>query len=78
MRSIFNAILFKKAPVVVHNGLLDFMFLYYSFYADLPNELPTFITDLNDLFPSGIYDTKYVADFVTREKSSFLSLLFRK
>ena len=26
----------------------------------------------------GIFDTKYTSDFVTREKASFLSLLYRK
>eukprot|EP00833_Pecoramyces_ruminatium_P004047 jgi/Orpsp1_1/1178079/evm.model.c7180000063948.1 len=80
MRRIFNRILrrAKKAPVVVHNGLMDLMFLYQSFFAPLPDKLDIFLSDLAKMFPSGIYDTKYIADYVIRESSSFLSYLFRK
>ncbi|GES85832.1 target of EGR1 protein 1-like [Rhizophagus clarus] len=78
MRSIFSYILTRNVPIVVHNGFLDLIYLYYSFYADLPNKLDTFIADLSEMFLGGIIDTKYIADFVTREKSSFLAYLFRK
>ncbi|ORX50675.1 ribonuclease CAF1 [Piromyces finnis] len=80
MRRIFNRILkrARKVPVIVHNGLMDLMFLYQSFFAPLPDKLDTFIVDLAKMFPCGIYDTKYIADYVLRESSSFLSYLFRK
>ncbi|KAI8925502.1 ribonuclease CAF1 [Entophlyctis helioformis] len=78
MRSMFGQILASRVPVVVHNGLLDAMFLYQSFYADLPKDLTTFISDLHGMFPGGLYDTKYVSEFVTRESRTFLSYLFRK
>ncbi|TPX63169.1 hypothetical protein SpCBS45565_g06810 [Spizellomyces sp. 'palustris'] len=78
MRLIFAHILSLKVPIVVHNGLLDLLFIYYSFHADLPNDLGTFVADMLEMFPAGIYDTKYVADYVTREKASFLAYLFRK
>ncbi|KAG0343483.1 Target of EGR1, member 1 (Nuclear) [Podila humilis] len=68
MRSIFKRIMSQRVPVVVHNG----------FYADLPPKLATFTADLSDMFPGGLYDTKYVSDYITREKASFLSYLFRK
>ena len=54
------------------------IYLYHSFYADLPDKLNTFVADLSEMFLGGIIDTKYIADFVTREKSSFLAYLFRK
>ncbi|ORX97829.1 ribonuclease CAF1 [Basidiobolus meristosporus CBS 931.73] len=78
MRQIFRRLLTAKVPVVVHNGLLDIMFLYHGFYACLPRRLDTFLADLSDMFPQGIYDTKYIADYLTREKASFLLYLFKK
>ncbi|KAG0258272.1 Target of EGR1, member 1 (Nuclear) [Mortierella polycephala] len=78
MRSIFKRIMTKQVPVVVHNGFLDLIFLYHSFYADLPPNLSTFVADLSDMFPAGLYDTKFISDYITRERSSFLAYLFRK
>ena len=78
MRSIFLHILERKVPIALHNGLLDLLFVYHSFYAHLPRELSTFTSDLSEMFPCGLYDTKYIADFQTREKASFLAYLFRK
>ncbi|KAF9550733.1 Target of EGR1, member 1 (Nuclear) [Mortierella hygrophila] len=78
MRSIFRRIMTKQVPVVVHNGFLDLIFLYHSFYADLPPKLSTFLADLSDMFPGGLFDTKYISDYMTRERSSFLAYLFRK
>ncbi|KAG0208446.1 Target of EGR1, member 1 (Nuclear) [Mortierella sp. GBA30] len=78
MRSIFKRIMTRQVPVVVHNGFLDLIFLYHSFYADLPPKLATFVADLSDMFPGGLFDTKYISDYITRERSSFLAYLFRK
>ncbi|KAF9148790.1 Target of EGR1, member 1 (Nuclear) [Linnemannia schmuckeri] len=78
MRSIFKRIMTRQVPVVVHNGFLDLIFLYHSFYADLPPKLSTFLADLSDMFPGGLFDTKYISDYMTRERSSFLAYLFRK
>ncbi|CAJ0751093.1 9076_t:CDS:10, partial [Entrophospora sp. SA101] len=44
----------------------------------ISHNLNTFVADLNEMFSGGIFDTKYIADYITREKSSFLSYLFRK
>ncbi|KAJ3300210.1 Target of EGR1, member 1 (Nuclear) [Borealophlyctis nickersoniae] len=78
MRSIFHHVLERNVPVCLHNGLLDLLFLYQSFYAELPAQLGSFNADLTEMFPGGLYDTKYIAEFVTREKASFLAYLFRK
>ena len=78
LRCLFRFLLSLKVPIVVHNGLLDLMFLYHSFYSTLPMELPVFVADLSDMFKGGLYDTKYIADFISREKTSFLAYLFRK
>lgn len=77
-RNIFKDVIDKGCPVVVHNGLLDIMFLYQSFYCELPSQLSTFVADLSLMFKGGIYDTKYISDYILREKASFLGLLFRK
>lgn len=78
-RGIIMDVLLKKCPIVLHNGLLDLIFLYQSFYAQLPPTLPVFIADCSEIFHgAGVFDTKYISDFMTRESASFLSLLFRK
>jgi hypothetical protein len=57
---------------------MDLMYLYYSLYADLPSNLQVFAADLSDMFPGGIYDTKYISDYIAKEPVSFLSYLFKK
>ncbi|KAG0003466.1 Target of EGR1, member 1 (Nuclear) [Modicella reniformis] len=51
---------------------------FLSFYASLPPKLSTFVADLSDMFPGGLFDTKYISDYITRERASFLAFLFRK
>ena len=76
LRDLMSIVFTKK--VVVHNGFLDLLFIYHSFYNILPKSLPTFVQDLSDLFTMGVYDTKYMADYIKREPSSFLELLYTK
>ncbi|KAJ3168092.1 Target of EGR1, member 1 (Nuclear) [Irineochytrium annulatum] len=77
IRGLFDHVLNRGVPVIVHNGLLDVMFLYRSFHADLPTDVNVLIEDLTAMFTGGIYDTKVVSDYVTREQTSFLAYLFR-
>ncbi len=82
IRSIFHLLLEssqqRSVPIIVHNGLLDLMFMYHAFYAPLPEKLETFTADLSLMFPGGIYDTKYVSDYISREPISFLAYLYHK
>jgi target of EGR1 protein 1 len=39
----------RSVPVLVHNGLLDLMFIYSSFYGPLPAVLETFLADLSEI-----------------------------
>lgn len=78
VRHIFSKILEHRKPLIVHNGLLDMIFLYQSFYCDLPKKNDTFAADLDDLFPLGVYDTKYLAEFHQSMPATYLEYLFKK
>lgn len=76
LRLLFHLIISSKKPVVLHNGHLDLTFLYHNLYLELPNKLSSFLADLDDMFEGGIYDTKYLAEYHTRPKDSYLQYVF--
>ncbi|ORZ00362.1 ribonuclease CAF1 [Syncephalastrum racemosum] len=77
-RDILRLIRSKRIPIVVHNGFLDLMYIYHSFITELPAQFKTFVADLLDVFPGGIYDTKYLTAQVLYEQRTFLAYLFCK
>ncbi|KAI8802091.1 ribonuclease CAF1 [Cladochytrium replicatum] len=77
LRSLFLHILTRRVPIVLHNGLLDLLFLYHALYASLPSTLETFVHDLSDMVGfAGVFDTKHIAEVETRESASFLAYLY--
>ncbi|KAL8570637.1 hypothetical protein ACOMHN_039074 [Nucella lapillus] len=77
-RQLFDLLLWSEAPIVLHNGFLDLVFLYQNFYTDLPSSLQVFLGDLEEMFPQGVLDTKYLVEFVDRLPATFLEYVFRK
>ena len=56
---IVDLISLLRKPVILHNGIMDLMFLYDKFFEPLPATLNQFTTRLNSLFPH-VYDTKHL------------------
>ena len=77
VRDIFAEIIKHKKAIVLHNGFIDLVFLYQNFYAQLPQTVSAFAADLSEMFPNGVYDTKYLCDYIFRKPSSFLEYVFR-
>ncbi|KAE8895375.1 hypothetical protein PF005_g861 [Phytophthora fragariae] len=75
---VIEALSESKLPVVGHNALLDFVYVFHQFYKPLPDTLAEFKTQLLELFPT-IYDTKHVtlrSPLGEKLKSTGLSSLF--
>lgn len=74
---LFSHVLDAHVPVVLHNGWLDLLFLYHSCYGPLPSTSGSFMADLLEMFPVGLYDTKGLAQFKFAEQASYLEYVFR-
>lgn len=76
---LFHRLLLCSAPLVLHNGWMDLLFLYHTCHAPLPPTRDAFIADLAELLEhGGLYDTKAIARYHFSEESSFLEYVYKK
>uniref|UniRef100_A0A0R3RI86 C3H1-type domain-containing protein n=1 Tax=Elaeophora elaphi TaxID=1147741 RepID=A0A0R3RI86_9BILA len=83
MKTLWHEVLCATVPITLHNGLIDLAFIYQHFYGVLPETLSEFVVNVSDWFLlprdiPGLYDSKYIAEYITRFKASFLEYVFRK
>ncbi|XP_053394700.1 target of EGR1 protein 1-like isoform X2 [Mercenaria mercenaria] len=78
VRHLFVELVAMEKPIVLHNGLVDLLFMYENLYTSLPPTSAMFLADLSDMFPNGIIDTKYITDFEHLMQASYLEYVFRK
>ncbi|KAK8797195.1 hypothetical protein WA158_004405 [Blastocystis sp. Blastoise] len=62
-------------PLIVHNGWIDLLFLYYNFWGPLQSNMNKSINALHKLFPC-VYDTKYIMEQLYPSNPSFLEFCF--
>ncbi|KAJ2786115.1 hypothetical protein H4R18_000147 [Coemansia javaensis] len=78
VREIFLDVVRTRRPLVVHNGLFDLVYLYQSFFGPLPDTHESFVSDLCEMFPGGIFDTKLIAEAADPGTASYLAYLYHK
>lgn len=75
---ILKQIIIQNVPIVLHNALVDLVFLYCNFYSTPPDKLTQFISDVHLMFPAGVVDTKVIAEFKHHMQASYLDYVFKK
>ncbi|KAM3718640.1 Target of EGR1 protein [Dirofilaria immitis] len=83
MKTLWREVLCAAVPITLHNGLIDLTFIYQHFYSILPEAFNEFVVNISDWFllPGdipGLFDSKFIAEYITRFKASFLEYVFRK
>ncbi|KAJ2006707.1 hypothetical protein H4R26_001204, partial [Coemansia thaxteri] len=78
IRNVFLDVVRARVPLIIHNGLFDLVYLYQSFFGPLPDTYDSFAHDLCEMFPGGIYDTKYIAEQLDPEAATYLAYLYHK
>jgi hypothetical protein len=61
-RVVFEMLQAAGKPIVGHNCFFDLLFLFRWFEGPLPSSFSAFRRNFAELFPAGVYDTKYSAE----------------
>ncbi|KAI7873207.1 ribonuclease H-like domain-containing protein [Mucor mucedo] len=74
---IMTAMDLHNIPLILHNGLFDLVYLYHCFIGALPDTLGRFLVQITANFPSGLYDTRFMAGKADFD-ATFLAYVFSK
>lgn len=76
-KKMMAAMRLHNIPLVLHNGLYDLIYLYHCFIDKLPDTFGRFLLQVTENFPSGLYDTRYMANKADFD-ATFLVYVFSK
>lgn len=74
---IMTAMDLHNIPLILHNGLFDLMYIYHCFIGKLPDMWGKFLSQITLHFPSGLYDTRFMAGKADFD-ATFLAYVFSR
>lgn len=76
LRELWAAVAASGRPLVMHNGLVDLLFIWRSFFAPLPASYSEWLSAFTATFAGGVFDTKCLAEYAARDDATYLQHMY--